>query len=674
MANISNSHLPALQKALSLQKSGYFQQAENAYRQVLASDPGCAKAHLLLGTVLAITNRPREAALSFRDAVNLDSTDALAYHNLAQALMEIGEIQSALMAANAAIDIDSEYSSAYCIRADIFKIIGKSELALADYDRALLIKPANQAAISGRVDLVASVQNNSELNGNRDLEMNSLFQVGLDFYDLNNFGQAKKAFQLLFDRYPQHPQVIALLAKTKMGMCDWGQSAGMLGEIKRRLMIGIPSVAPFDMLALASNSAIHRQAAELYFQDVEPLLHSGVKKVFEGKIKIAYVAAEFYEHATAYLMAEVLELHDKNRFEIYALSFGPVEKTPMRDRVGLAVNQFIDISNKSDAEVVAWIVSEGVDILVDLKGITKNCRPLIFISRPAPVVVNYLGYPGTLGSSAYDYILGDPVVTPFGDADCYIEKIVQLPHSYQANDRHRKVAPYLPSRSSQGLPESGFVFAAFNNSYKITPLFFDIWMRLLKRVPGSVLWLLGGVDEVERNLCKEALARGVESNRLVFASRLPNPTHLARQRLADLFLDTLPYNAHTTASDALWVGLPVLTCLGDAFAGRVAASLLTAVGLPEMITHSLSEYEAKALWLAAHPEELADIKAKLDFNRNYYPLFDAPRFTANLEKAYERMYARASRGLHPEAFAVEDLAPFKAVIPHSVDSPVLFRG
>ena len=279
-----------------------------------------------------------------------------------------------------------------------------------------------------------------------------------------------------------------------------------------------------------------------------------------------------------------------------------------------------------------------------------------------------------MGSTAYDYVVGDPVVTPFSDGGHYVEKIVQLPHSYQANDRRRKVAAYLPSRLSQGLPDRGFVFAAFNNSYKITPLFFDIWTRLLKRVPGSVLWLLGGSNEVEQNLCKEALARGVEPNRLVFASRLPNPTHLARQRLADLFLDTLPYNAHTTTSDALWAGLPVLTCIGEAFAGRVAASLLTAVGLPEMITRNLSEYEARALWLAAHPEELAKIKAKLDVNRNTYPLFDAPRFTANLEKAYELMYARVSQGLDPEAFAVQDLAPLEAAIPHSVDSPVLFRG
>jgi len=348
----------------------------------------------------------------------------------------------------------------------------------------------------------------------------------------------------------------------------------------------------------------------------------------------------------------LLELHDRSRFELFALSFGPDDNGPMRARITAAVDRFERVNDMSDAQIAMLVAELQVDIVVDLKGYTRDSRPGIFQYRPAPIVVNYLGYPGTMGAACYDYIIGDPVVTPLEHADFYSEKIVQLPHSYQVNDRQRVIAPHTPSRQQQGLPDEGFVFACFNNNYKITPEVFDVWMRLLAQVDGSVLWLLADNEDAVANLRREALARGIASSRLVFAPRAPLPEHLARHRLADLFLDTLPCNAHTTASDALWAGLPVLTCLGATFAGRVAASLLTAVGLPELVTPDLAAYEALALQLATDAGRLAMLRQKLQAQRDSAPLFDTPRFTAHLEKAYLQMVERYRQGLAPQALVI----------------------
>ena len=298
------------------------------------------------------------------------------------------------------------------------------------------------------------------------------------------------------------------------------------------------------------------------------------------------------------------------------------------------------------------IRADAVDILVDLKGFTQNCRPAILAHRPAPIQVNYLGYPGTMGADFIDYIIVDPFVVPPDQQPFFSEQLVHLPDCYQCNDDTREIAQRTPSRSECDLPEQGFVFCCFNNSYKITPTFFDIWMRLLHVVPHSVLWLLDTNSSAKTNLVREAAARGIVPERLIFASRLPLPEHLARHRLADLFLDTLPYNAHTTASDALWAGLPVLTCAGNTFAGRVAGSLLRAVGLGELVTTTLEDYEAMALRLARDVELLTRLRVCLAQNRRSYPLFDTERYARNIETAYWRMWERWRAGRPPAAFSV----------------------
>jgi predicted O-linked N-acetylglucosamine transferase (SPINDLY family) len=362
------------------------------------------------------------------------------------------------------------------------------------------------------------------------------------------------------------------------------------------------------------------------------------------KIRVAYLSADYHSHATAYLIAELIELHDRARFETIGVSFGLDDGSAIRKRLAGAFDRFLDVRAKSDREIAALLATLKVDIAVDLKGYTQDSRPDILSFRPAPIQAQWLGYPGTLGADFIDYVIADETVAPFEHAPFYSEKIIQLPGCYQVNDRKRAITARTPSRQEAGLPETGFVFCCFNNSFKILPPVFDVWMRLLQEVPGSVLWLLQDNAGAETNLRSAAAARGVNPARLIFAGRAKLEDHLARHRLADLFLDTLPYNAHTTASDALWTGLPVVTCQGNAFAGRVAASLLKAVGLPELVTQNLADYEALALRLAGDPAMLQGIRATLEANRLDHPLFDTDRFRRGIEAAYQRMWETWQRG------------------------------
>ena len=366
-----------------------------------------------------------------------------------------------------------------------------------------------------------------------------------------------------------------------------------------------------------------------------------------AKIRIGYFSADYYDHVVMHLMAELFERHDRSKFELIAFSFGPESNDEMRRRVATSFDEFIDVRNKSDKDVALLSRDLEVDIAVDLMGFTANGRPGIFALRAAPIQVNYLGYSGTMGADYIDYIIADPIVIPEESKQYYCEKIVYLPNSYQVNSK-RSISDKAFTRAELGLPPMGFVFCCFNSNYKITARVLDCWIRILKKVEGSVLWLFESDAKAASNLRQEVLTRGVNPERLIFAKRLPLlGEHLARYRSADLFLDTLPYNAHATASDALWAGLPVLTCLGETFAGRVAASLLNAIDLPELVTTTPEAYEAFAIELATHPDRLKEIKQKLAKNRLTTPLFDTELFTKHIQTAYIAMYERYHAGLAP---------------------------
>jgi predicted O-linked N-acetylglucosamine transferase (SPINDLY family) len=385
-----------------------------------------------------------------------------------------------------------------------------------------------------------------------------------------------------------------------------------------------------------------------------PPLWRGERYAHE-RIRVAYLTADFRPHPVAFLIAGVFEQHDKSRFETIGVSFGAWGESEIRTRIRGAFEHFHDVRNASDGEVAALLRKMEVDVAVDLMGFTEGCRPAILKQRPAPLQVNFLGFPGTMGAEHMDYILADRVLIPAEEQRFYAEKVVYLPDTYQANDSKRRVAEHTPTRAEAGLPDAGFVFCCFNNNYKITPETFDIWMRLLVGVEGSVLWLLEDNSVAASNLRAQAQGRGVDPGRLIFASRTTPAEHLARQRLADLFLDTSPYTAHTTCSDALWVGLPVVTFTGPTFAARVASSLLEAAGMSELVAASPQEYERLALHLARDRDTLSQAKEKLARNRDSCALFDTARFTRHLEAAFVRMVERRRAGLPPESFAVEPL-------------------
>jgi predicted O-linked N-acetylglucosamine transferase (SPINDLY family) len=486
-----------------------------------------------------------------------------------------------------------------------------------------------------------------------------LWKNQADIYQtLQNHEQIIKSLERVVALDSNDAEAHAMLLHTTMQLCDWTDFGSRCGQVKKQLhsaSIG----GPLILVAMPEiNRADMRQAARHFSRSLPAIggrmACSGRAYVHE-RIKLAYLSADFFNHATAYLMAEVFELHDKTAFEVYGLSYFNDKASPMRTRLENAFEHFIDISTWSDGQVAQWMREHEIDIAVDLKGFTARCRFGIFKYKAVPIQVNYLGYPGTLGDECMDYIIGDSWVTPMAHQADYPEKIVQMPHSYQPNDRKRVIDDVTPSRAELGLPEDAFVFCCFNKNYKITPDVLDVWCDILKNVDNGVLWLFTSSQTAQNNLMREVELRGVAAQRLVFAQKAPLAQHLARHRCADLFLDTWPCNAHTTASDALWAGLPVLTCTGETFASRVAASLLDAVGLPELIVHHPSDYREAAIALAQDTQGLATLRQRLAEALRQSPLFDAPLYTRHLEAAYRTMWYRQQQGLVPAAFAVKDV-------------------
>lgn len=659
----ADPYLPALRDALAQQRLGLWAAAEAAYLEILAQCPDHAMAMHLLGIVLSQTGRASAGADYLRKSVALNSQDPLAWNNLANILKQLGEHAEAAQAYERALALQPGYLSAWCNLGEVLRTLRHYPRALIAYQHALAVNPLHLDALLGCVCVLLDMGRSPQAlvyaqQAVRESPENAAANRGLGvaLSNLKRYPEAAYFLRKALQIDPNGTAVLGTLMYADMVCCDWHARAELLERIEADLMRGVWVAEPFVLVGCNGSASVLRTSAELQMKATVPATIPKLMEVRPAprkeKLRIAYLSADFHTHATSYLIAELFELHDRDRFEVMAVSFGPDDDGALRKRIEAAVGQFFRVNDLSDQEVADLLVREQVDIAIDLKGFTLDSRPGIFQFRPAPIVVNYLGFPSTMGAACFDYIIGDPVVTPFEHAEFYVEKIVQLPDSYQVNDRKREIAPSTPLREQNGLPESSFVFACFNNNYKITPEVFDIWMRLLARLPGSVLWLMGGNEIATANLQREAATRGIASDRLVFAPRAPLPEHLARHRLADLFLDTLPCNAHTTASDALWAGLPVLTCLGSTFAGRVAASLLTAVGLPELITTSLADYEEQALQLATDPARLAALRQKLQAQRDSAPLFDTPRFTAHLEKAYLQMVERYRQGLAPQALVI----------------------
>jgi protein O-GlcNAc transferase len=456
---------------------------------------------------------------------------------------------------------------------------------------------------------------------------------------------------------PQNVDALRIGIRARLTSCDWRREKEDRKTITEFLNARVNIVAPFDHRSMSDSEAEHLQVAKIAVRNCPPSpnpLWRG-ERYGHKKIRIAYVSTDLCRHAVAQLIVGCFEHHDRNRFETTAISLSANDGSGMRKRIEAAFDRFTSVEEMPDGEVAKLMRKHEIDIAIDLNGHTWGKRPRIFAHRPAPIQVNFLGFPGTMGATFMDYIIADHIVIPEENRVHYSENVAYLPYAYQPNDSKRRASEKTPSRKEAGLPEHGFVFACLNNPSKIRPHMFDVWMRLLGAIDGSVLWLLDGGANTTLNLRREARLRGVDPERLIIAPKMAPSNHLARQRMADLFLDTLPYNAHTTASEALWVGLPVVTYMGKTFSGRVAASVLQAVGLPELVTHSLDDYEQLTLALARDPERLAAIKTKLAQNRETAPLFNTALFTRHLEAAYTTMWQRYEAGQGPISFSVPAL-------------------
>lgn len=638
--------------------------ALSTYRKALALDPRSAVAHNNISIVLRRLGRHDEALAACDATLKLAPNYADAWSNRGNVLLDLGRIEEALADYDKALALQPAQAQAQLGRGNVFDKLGRSDDALAAYDRALALNPRSAEAHFGRGNVLHQLGRHAEALAAYD----SALAIKPDYAECQQGrGEIFTALRQPVEAIAAYDRALAIdpeLAyaegarlSAKMQICDWSDGEDACGRFSLAVERGERKSRPFVMLLASSSPAQQKVCAERYIADRHP---PSPRPLWQGeryrheRIRIAYLSADFRLHPVALLLAGMFEAHDRARFEISGVSFGPDAEDEMRARLRGAFDRLVDVGAQGDRDIAQYMRDMEIDIAVDLNGFTAGSRPNVLAQRPAPVQVNYLGYSGTMGASYMDYILVDRTVIPPEHEAFYTESIAWLPDAFMGNDAARRIAERTPTRGECGLPNTGFVFCCFNAVAKITPELFNIWARLLQAVDGSVLWLSEANAAAEANLRHEAKLRGVSGERLVFAPRLPDAAiHLARQRQADLFLDTLPYNAHATACDALWAGLPVLTCIGSTFAGRVAASLLRATGLSELVTESLSDYEALALQLAGDPARLAGIKAKLARNRLASPLFDTRRFTRNIEAAYIAMWNRHQRGDPPRSFAVD---------------------
>ena len=585
-----------------------------------------------LGLALVHTGQADEAASMLEQAVAFHPRAPFPVHNLALAYAQQNRVEDALRLFGQSIKLGHPRPS------DVAFDMAKT---LIDHGRG-----EEARNIAERMALQAD-------------SASKAYEAGSIFLSLRDHAQAAHMLRRACDLQADNPDYWFNFAYAARNVCAWEGVDDAIDKGRKVFERSTATVDPFTVVTLTSDEGFQLQAAKRYATRIAqvalPSRSHAIRPSGDRRIKVCYVSSDFCEHATSYLAADVLTSHDRSKFEIVLLSHGPLDKSEMKNRLSAGVDRFVEMPLATPMKIAEEVHSSGVDIVVDLNGYTKGHRVAALVGRPAPVQATWLGFPGTLGADWIDYAIVDRHVVPPEHAEyAFSERLVVLPHSYQPTDARRE-HQRPPSREQVDLPRHGFVFCCFNNSYKLTPELFDVWMRLLATVEGSVLWLLARQQVVKDNLRREAAKRGVDPSRMVFAAHVANAEHIARQACADLFLDTLPCNAHTTASDALAIGLPVLTCAGNTFAGRVASSLLTTHGFPELIARSLEEYEAKALQLATRPEALLDLRRRLQGARRATPLFDTARFCRGLENGYEQMWSNWLAGKPPQTiYARED--------------------
>ncbi len=644
-------------------------EARQACETAIRLAPKLAPAYGVMGAILHKEHKHLEAIAAYHHALQLDPTAAVVHTRLGNVLRDAGQLEDSVAAHEAALRADYACAPAWCNLALTFQALGRIEEARDAFLRAVEIKPDfSDALVSlgmllhrmGAFDeAITTLRRAVEVA--TDAAYASVHLGGV-LKDQGRLAEAADHYRARFEACAGRlsPQEQYDYCNVRRHICDWEG----LEEAERAAIDAVKAsstpMPPFAALAMDCGPDDHLALARLWARSFRPaqapLRRAARLTSDKRKIRLGYLSADFFQHATASLIAEVIECHDRERFELFAYCYSSDDGSTMRRRLMNAFDHFQIIERLSNGAAAELIAGDGIDILIDLKGYTRHARSAIPALRPAPIQVNYLGYPSTMGASFIDYIIADNVIAPLKHQRWFDEAIVQLTGCYQPNDRMRQIAGPERTRADWGLPDEGFVFVSFNNAYKITAPIFGMWMRLLYQVKGSVLWLLDANPVAKDNLRREAAQRGIDPARLVFAPKIPSAEHLGRYALGDLFLDNSPVNAHTTASEALWSGLPVVTLLGEVFVGRVAASLLHACGAPDLIAESSADYESIALRLATNPAELQAIRKRLIAARDKAPLFDTPRYTRDLEAAFLHMFRRHEAGQTPAPFAVEDLA------------------
>ena len=615
-------------RGMALRALGRVDEALASFDKAIAIKPDCVEAYNNRGLVLAHLKRLDEALASYDRAVELKRDSAQAHYNRGDVLVELKRLDEALASFDKAISLKPDYFEAHNNRGNVLRSLKRTEEALGSYELALSFNPG----------LVEALHN-----------------CGNALNDLGRYEQAFDHFERALSAQPEHRYALDGLAKAALNACKWSAVRVLQSQLELHIREARSIINPFTLLGYYDRADLQLACTKAYVADRLPSVPTAPRlrtARYRPKIRIAYMSSDFRVHAVSLLLAEIFELHDRSRFDVIGVSWGADDGSALRARLRKGFDEFMEIAPMSDHDVAQRMRDSEVDIAIDLNGLTNNNRIEIFALRAAPIQVNYLGCPATMGCDFIDYVLSDPTVLPWSQQQYWAERIVHLPYCYQPNDGARAYPLQSMTRREVGLPESGFVFCCFNSIWKINATMFDIWMRLLHDVPGSVLWLLGDNESAKRNLRREAEARGIKPDRLVFAPRVNPELHWARHRLADIYLDTLPCNAHTTASDALWMGVPLVTCPGQSFAARGGASLLQAVGLPDLICSSLLDYETAARRLATGPSMLRSIKARLEANRSSSRLFDSPRLCRDLEEAYSTMWDIYQRGDSPRAFTV----------------------
>jgi len=648
-----------LEQALKLHQQGDISAAQKIYQEIVSLNADDFDGLHLLGFTYYQQGNLERAIDLITQAISNNQNYAPAHFNLGCALQDSNYWIKALESYDRAIEMDPNYIDAFFKRSETCIKLNRFTDALINFDKLVALDPNNYLIFYQRAAVFIKINqtNDALIDYQKSIELKPNFIEGYIslaniFFELKKYDQAFYQYQKAVEIAPDYDLLYGLYLQSKIRMCHWQGLAEDLTYLERNIQNGKNATLPFIALSLFDKPDLHQLAAKTYANSKsfnqkihEPFLVRGLKK----KIRIGYYSSDYRIHPLSQLMIEIIRLHDRNQFEVYGFSLSPKRSDEMTTQISATFDKFIDIASFNTNQIVELSRRLEIDIAVDLNGHTEYARTQIFSARCAPIQIQYLGYPGTLSVDSIDYIMADSTLIHPGNRAFFSEKVLGLPGCYITTNSQQEIAEQTHfTRGDFLLPNDGFVFCCFNNNYKIMPDIFDSWMRILQSVDGSVLWLLGDNPFSIQNLCSEAQLRGVDPNRLIFAKRVNLKNHLARHCFADLFLDTLPYNAHTTAIDSLWSGLPVLTLIGQSFSSRVAASLLKAIDLPELICHTQAEYEAKAIELALNPEKLADLKKKLANNKDKTPLFNGAQITRDIESAYLIAYKRYQEGFTPE--------------------------